>query len=200
MGPWWGADNARRDPLTYGFANDDEVARYLSTLCTFENNKVHFWPSFAESVAHADKLAQAHRLDDIAARITRSPRPTTTGITLKKAKTATGVLKRSFSDRSSHVLVLPRDKARVVKCLEKPCSGLLLQTHVPTLVSHGELRVGISYGRIIWRVWTRPLGGGEVEFYDLLHQGKILNVPMRYSSHITIMLRGPTLHHAGTCR
>jgi hypothetical protein len=145
-------------------------------------------------------LAQAHRLDDIAARITRSPRPTTTKITLRKARRAEGVLKRSFSDKSSHVFILPRDKDRLVEGLEKPGARLLLQTYVPTLISHGELRVAISYGRIIWRVWTRRNGDDEIEFHDLLHQGKILDVPMRYSSHITIVLSGPTLNYAGTCQ
>jgi hypothetical protein len=152
-------------------------------LESFEADDVHFWPSFAECIAHADKLEQTQRLDDIASKVTFSPRPRTSSITLQAAQnTPNGVLKRSFSDQSIHVYDLsdPKQRAGITPDIEKPKAGLLWQEFIPTLISFGELRVAVSYGRVIWRVWTNEYSDGHYEFIDVTHVGKILDVPMRY--------------------
>jgi hypothetical protein len=157
-----------------------EVPQYLSNLGTFEDSHdVHFWPTIKESLNHADKSVQIRHLDEISKRITHSPRPKTDIITLDRAKKQTeGVLKRTFSDKSCHVMLLPNADPINWQEMERPGTKILLQSLVPTLRSYGELRVGISFGRVIWRVWTR-LVGGAYEFTDVTHPIKIVGVPIR---------------------
>jgi hypothetical protein len=153
-------------------------------LGSFEQAGVHFWPSFGECFAHGDKLKQAQRLDTIATQFTFSPRPNTRRITLRKASSATeGVLKRSFSDKSSHVYDLSdaAEKAKINSDIDIGNAGLILQDYISTLKTHGELRVAISYGCVIWRVWTKRDKDGRIEFVDVSHPKKILNVPTTYT-------------------
>lgn len=141
-------------------------------------------------------MRQAQRLDHIASTTTRSPRPDTSSTTFQEAKEANkGVLKRSFSDRSSHVYILslPDGKSKLTEDISKPSARFILQTYIPTLISYGELRVAVSYGRVIWRVLTKTKENGDTEFLDVDSIGKILNVPMGYGSSLNLAFGDLTL-------
>jgi hypothetical protein len=154
---------------------------YLEKLTELEGSGIHFWPTLKECLGHADKVRNVQQLDDIAVRITKSPRPTTKEISYDDIeKEGEGVVKRTFADKSEHVYFLP---TKINKKIEKPRTKFLWQEFIPFLKKYGELRVGISFEKVIWRVWTKATDdeGIHYEFDDITHPKRILNVPIEYN-------------------
>lgn len=137
-------------------------------------------------------MENIRQLDDIATRITTSPRPVTNPLAGIEdiASVEKGVVKRTFSDKSEHVYFLPDDHEKITKSLAKDETRFLWQEFIPSLKTHGELRVGISLGEVIWRVWTVSNGVADdiqYEFCDVTHPKRILNIPMGYNARLILI-------------
>lgn len=129
------------------------MEKYLEDLKMLEDNAVPFYPSIAESVGHGNKLKQTQRLDDIARKVTKTPRPCTEKLDTSKIPYGDAkVVKRSFSDTAQHVYFL--DSVEPIKIDIKTGVEYLVQDKINSLLDFGELRIGMCQGKVAWMLHT----------------------------------------------
>jgi hypothetical protein len=128
------------------------------------------WPPVDEVRAASSKYQVIQKLDDIAAKITFSARPSTTITTLPLTAKPTGVvIKRERSDTSRHCLQPQDIKRMTLKQLNsflkkhsiQDCEWLS-QDFVPELIRIGEWRTYFVGGERILTICTSPSVEGRI--------------------------------------
>ncbi|PVF91338.1 hypothetical protein CPB86DRAFT_878579 [Serendipita vermifera] len=178
-------------PESHGFATYGSITDFVKDLKDYDVKTGKFWPSIEESWQHGDKWLQVQRLEQIAREITLTPRPLS--CLIDKGSFPTGssiVVKRTYSDRSNHVVVGPQKKD-VNRCKrDTPAHTMWFQQDlVESLIQIGEMRVGVTEGsQIVFRTHTRPNQDKTMDFEDTQRLGKIQG--RKYSD---ILAQGPSV-------
>lgn len=143
----------------YKITNDLEA--YLSGIMELRSTTV-ILPDPVESRIFGRKEPLISNLDNIATTITHTSRPHTKHLPYDSKIPTELVLKRGYSDTTSHVL-LPQDKQKRTwstmvrkRDPEELRHTWFSQELVPSLLHLGEMRVFVIAGRCRYIMWTRP--------------------------------------------
>lgn len=146
---------APRNP-EYGFASYAELDTFISNLQQLET-RVPCWPPVSELLKHANRFDLIQQLDK-AATLLHTPRPLTKQLGPTDSVTAGWVVKRTFSQRYNHTIIVSNETP-VVQLDSRPGTNWIAQELIEPLLCLGEVRMGIVEGRhIVFRTHAVSTG------------------------------------------